>query len=47
MTTSAWVFMISIWTLIILSTLYCFAKLLSSDQQLDSDVGQEPDQNSS
>ena len=44
MTTSAWVFMISIWTFVILSTLYCFAKLLSSDQQLDTDVSQETDQ---
>ncbi len=44
MTTSAWVLMLSVWTIIIGSTLYCFAKLLSSNQQLDSEVGQEPDQ---
>ena len=47
MTTSAWVFMISVWSIIIGSTLYCFMKLLSSDRQLDTEVGQEPDQNTS
>ena len=44
MTTSAWVFMISVWAIVISSTLYSFAKLLSSDQQLDTE--ERPDQGS-
>ena len=43
MTTSAWVFMISVWTVVISSTLYCFTKLLSSDRQLDTEEGLDQD----
>ena len=39
MTTSAWVFMISVWAITIGSTLYCFTKLLSSNKQLDAEEG--------
>ncbi len=46
MTTSAWVLMISVWTIIIGTTLYCFTKLLSSDRQLDIDTEEGPDQDS-
>jgi hypothetical protein len=35
--------MISVWTIIIGSTLYCFAKLLSSDRQLDTEEGLDQD----
>lgn len=40
MTLSAWVFMLSAWTVIIGSVSYCFWKLLTSDRQLD---GPDPD----
>ena len=34
MTRSAWIFMLSAWTVIIVSTAYCFIKLLTSNRQL-------------
>ncbi len=37
MTTAAWIFMLSAWTVILLSTIYCFRKLVTSDQQLGDD----------
>ena len=37
MTTSAWVFMLAIWSVIISFTLYCFWKLLGSPRKLDGD----------
>jgi hypothetical protein len=36
MTTSAWVFMLAVWAVIIGNTVYCFWKLLSSERRLDS-----------
>jgi heme/copper-type cytochrome/quinol oxidase subunit 2 len=35
MTPTAWVFMIAVWTIIIVTTVYCFYKLVTSDQQLE------------
>lgn len=37
MTTAAWVFMLTVWTIVILATIYCFAKLLSSSHLLEYD----------
>jgi hypothetical protein len=39
MTLSAWVFMLSVWSVILVMTGYCFFKLLTSARQLD---GEEP-----
>lgn len=37
MTTNAWVFMISVWSIVIVATVYCFAKLLSKNHLMDYD----------
>jgi len=37
MTGSAWVFMLSVWAIVIGCTVYCFKKLLSSERRLDDD----------
>jgi hypothetical protein len=37
MSTSATVFMIIVWAVIVLNTGYCFYKLLTSEKQLGSD----------
>jgi hypothetical protein len=37
MTTSAWIFMLAVWAMIIGCTVYCFAKLLGSERRLDSE----------
>jgi hypothetical protein len=42
MTTSAWVFLGVAWAVIIVATVYCFAKLLGSEQQF-GDHSQEPE----
>jgi len=38
MTPSAWIFMGSMWALIIFCSVYCFYKLLTSPRRLDLDV---------
>lgn len=35
MTTLAWIFMLSAWTIILIATLYCFYRLLTSERQFD------------
>lgn len=37
MTTNAWVFMLSVWTIVVLATIYCFAKLLRKDHLMEFD----------
>lgn len=37
MTTSAWVFMLGVWAIVIGCTFYCFRKLLGSTRRLDDD----------
>ncbi len=37
MSGSAWVFLLTAWTLICVFATYCFTKLLTSKQQLDRD----------
>lgn len=37
MTTSAWVFLIFVWSIILSMTSYCFYKLLTSDRGLGGD----------
>ena len=41
MTTSAWIFLAVSWAIIIVSALYCFAKLLSSGQGLGDGDGDD------
>ncbi len=36
MTLNAWIFMISVWAIVLSATGYCFFRLLTSDQRLDS-----------
>jgi hypothetical protein len=36
MTTSAWIFLIAVWGLILINTVYCFYKLLTSERRLES-----------
>ncbi len=43
MTTAAWIFLATAWSLILLSTSYCFFRLLTSSQQLDR-LDEEPDE---
>jgi hypothetical protein len=43
MTTSAWLFMLVVWAVIVGFTAYCFYRLLTSEQQLGTD-GDEPQQ---
>jgi hypothetical protein len=38
MSTSAWIFMLSMWAFIVGSMVYCFWKLLTSPRRLDLDV---------
>lgn len=37
MSSSAWVFMVAVWAIVIGNTLYCFRKLLTSQRRLDGD----------
>jgi len=37
MSDAAWIFMVSVWTIVIGNTLYCFRKLLTSTRRLDGD----------
>lgn len=41
MTTSAWIFLATAWTVIISMTLYCFARLLSAQPLAHSDAVEE------
>ena len=43
MTTAAWAFLATAWTLIIAAAGYCFFRLLTSPQQLDR-LEEEPDE---
>ncbi len=38
MTTEAWIFLGVAWTIIIVATVYCFARLLGSDQQFGEQI---------
>lgn len=38
MTPAAWVFMLSVWTLVTASVAYCFWKILTSPRRLDIDI---------
>ena len=42
MTTNAWIFLGASWTVIAVSTLACFAKLLTSSQHLGDGPEDEP-----
>ena len=44
MTTSAWIFMGTVWSIVLVMTTYCFAKLLTSKQftEPDHDPEQTP-----
>lgn len=42
MTTAAWIFLGTTWTIIILATGYCFTKLLTSDRQFEPEDSEEP-----
>ncbi|RUL86441.1 hypothetical protein [Tautonia sociabilis] len=41
MTTSAWLFMGIVWSVVLLMTAYCFAKLLTSKQFTEPDTDQD------
>lgn len=37
MTTNAWIFMLTAWTIVVASTVYCFAKLVRKGNLMDYD----------
>lgn len=37
MTASAWGFLLTAWSVILVATAYCFAKLLTSERRLDDE----------
>ncbi|GIW82950.1 MAG: hypothetical protein KatS3mg105_4757 [Gemmatales bacterium] len=41
MTLSAWVFMLTVWAIVIGCAAYCFYKLLTSERQLDDDDNED------
>ena len=41
MTRSAWIFMLTVWLVVLAATVYCFAKLLTSKQYAGPDVDEE------